>query len=81
VLGARPAGSTNYAAGGVKLTTLINLLVEFFGGALGCSDTTVAAYTGANMSTVHRVCSLSSVSCSLCSIWVSRKQCLTISMK
>lgn len=52
--GARPTGSTNYAAGGVPLQTLIGQLVQFFGAALGCSDTTVTAYTGPNMTTVHR---------------------------
>jgi len=36
------------------LGTLITNLVEFFGGALGCSDGSIAAYTGPEMDVVHK---------------------------
>lgn len=54
-LGARPTGSTAYTTTPTALANLKKLLIEFFGAALGCSDTTIAAYTGRNLTTIHQV--------------------------
>jgi len=54
--GTTPAGSTNFtnAANSGKLTTLEFNLVQFFGGALGCTDGTITPYTGPSMQIVHQ---------------------------
>jgi len=51
-----PPGSTNFTspAQNQSLANLVIHLTEFFGGALGCSDGTIAAYTGPDMGTVHK---------------------------
>jgi truncated hemoglobin YjbI len=54
--GTFPAGSVDFtaSANSAKFTTLSNHLVEFFGSALGCKDTTIIAYTGnSDMKAVH----------------------------
>jgi len=54
--GTTPAGSTNFtsAANSGALTTLEFNLVQFFGGALGCTDGTITTYTGPSMQIVHQ---------------------------
>jgi len=52
--GSFPAGSYNFLANATAVGVLEASLVAFFGAALGCSDPTYPAYTGANMTYVHR---------------------------
>jgi len=54
--GTKPPGSTNFLdeANGAALRSLVKSLVEFFGVALGCTDGTIAKYTGPSMSKVHQ---------------------------
>jgi len=54
--GSFPAGSVNFTnpANSARLTALSEALVAFFGGALGCTDGTIPAYRGANMTVVHK---------------------------
>jgi len=40
------SGKTNYLTNGAAFTTLFNHLVQFFGGALGCTDGSITAYGG-----------------------------------
>jgi len=46
-------GNTNFITDTTAQTALAGHLVEFFGGALGCSDGSIDAYTGPDMKTVH----------------------------
>jgi len=55
--GTKPAGSINFAApaNAAQFTNLFDHLVQFFGGALGCSDMTISAYTGnKDLAAVHQ---------------------------
>jgi truncated hemoglobin YjbI len=54
--GTKPQGSLNYLdpKNSGDLTTLVGSLVSFFGGALGCTDGTITAYTGPSMDKVHQ---------------------------
>jgi len=53
--GTKPAGSTNFldAKNAASLKALSDSLVSFFGGALGCTDGTITAYTGPTLAKVH----------------------------
>jgi len=51
--GQTPAGSTNYVAGGAPLNALVDGLVSFFGGALGCTDGTIKPYKGPSLKQAH----------------------------
>jgi len=53
--GTIPPGSTNFldARNGASLSNLNEKLIEFFGGALGCSDGTIRPYSGGTMKQVH----------------------------
>jgi len=44
--GVQPPASTDFTSNPVALKALTNQLINFFGGALGCSDGTVPPYTG-----------------------------------
>jgi len=54
--GTKPKGSTNFldASNSAALKALVDSLVQFFGGGLGCSDGTITKYTGPSMSKVHQ---------------------------
>jgi len=53
--GQSPSGSTNFLTNTAALNTLVLHLVQFFGSALGCTDRTIAAYSGnPDMAAVHR---------------------------
>jgi len=52
--GVKPPGSTNYVGKDKdQLPALVDGLVTFFGGALGCTDGTIGKYTGPSMKGVH----------------------------
>jgi len=53
--GTKPAGSTNFLDpnNAASLKALSDALVSFFGGALGCTDGTISAYTGPTLAKVH----------------------------
>jgi len=60
--GTKPAGSINFLnpKNSGALTELVASLVQFFGGALDCSDGTITPYTGPTMSKVHQPMGISS---------------------
>jgi len=49
-----PAGSTDFLTNPTALAALEAGLVQYFGGALGCSDGTITAYTGASLTSIHQ---------------------------
>jgi len=52
--GQTPPGSINFVNNASNLNYLANLLIEFFGGALGCNEEGFPTYTGnPNMTVVH----------------------------
>jgi len=52
--GQRPANAVNFLIDPVAVANLIEQLVQFFGQALGCTDGTIAPFSGRNMLNVHR---------------------------
>jgi len=54
--GTKPTGSTNFLdeKNADALKALVQSLVQFFGGALGCSDGTIKPYTGPAMDKIHQ---------------------------
>jgi truncated hemoglobin YjbI len=61
--GTFPAGSTNFLApeNANALAALVDSLVQFFGGALGCADGTISPYTGPSMAKVHSMMGITDV--------------------
>jgi len=51
--GQQPPGSTNFLINTGALNALVNGLVSFFGGALGCSDGSIGPYRGGSLKSVH----------------------------
>jgi len=49
-----PAGTTDFTTNPALLANLQTHLVEFFGGALGCTDGTITPYAGASLQVVHK---------------------------
>jgi len=47
------SGKTNYVTNTAAFNTLFNHLVQFFGSALGCSDGSIGAYAGADLTSAH----------------------------
>jgi hypothetical protein len=52
-IGRTPAGSTDFTSDGARATLLVEGLTQFFGGGLGCTDSTIPPYKGREMNVVH----------------------------